>query len=268
MPLLEVDPLKVSPDPNGCPAASAELAPIRGAAFCGRGWVRPTNEDNLSVDGALLTHEHFREVALANDGDHLLLVADGMGGHARGEVASRIVVDSLNACWRYGRPEFDATGYVRAANERVYAEMAKDGACRGMGATVAGLHIRGADGAWFNVGDSRLYHHRDGRMRQVSVDHVPRDDRWPGRPRSHRVTRSIGGASQPVDVQPSLGHIRFEPRDRILLCTDGLTDVLADDAIAAILAASATACEATLRLKAAVFAAGAPDNVTCLLLER
>ena len=62
---------------------------------------------------------------------------------------------SLNASWREHRPDFDAAPAIRRANERIYAEMARDSALRGMGATVVGLHLRGAECSWFNVGDSR-----------------------------------------------------------------------------------------------------------------
>lgn len=254
--------------PDSRPKTTANQALIRGAAFSGRGEVRPSNEDNLSVDGALLPHEDLQEFRLSGDTDHLLLVADGMGGHAKGEVASQLALASLNAFWRERRPEFDAVRAIRRANGRVYAEMGRDSTRRGMGATVAGLHLRNAEGSWFNVGDSRVYHYRAGRLRQLSLDHVPRGDAYAGRARSHRITQSIGGGHAPVEVWPALGAIEFQPRDRILICTDGLTDVLADRQIATINAECATVSETAMRLKAAVFAAGAPDNVTCLLLER
>jgi PPM family protein phosphatase len=102
----------------------------------------------------------------------------------------------------------------------------------------------------------------------LSLDHVPRGDTWPGRARSHRITQSIGGGYAPMEVWPAVGAIRFQPQDRILICTDGLTDVLTDHQIATINAACTTVSEAAIRLRAAVFDAGAPDNVTCLLLER
>ncbi len=190
-----------------------------------------------------------------------------MGGHARGEVASELALASLNAAWRERRPGFDAAQAIRRANDRLYAEMARDSLCRGMGATLVGLHLRSAQGAWFNLGDSRLYHHRAGRLRQVSLDHVPAGDTHAGRARSHRVTQSIGGGYAPLEGCPAVGAIGFQRKDRILLCTDGLTDVLTDREIATINAECATVSEAALRLRAAVFDAGAPDNVTCLLLE-
>jgi protein phosphatase len=241
---------------------------IRAAAFSSCGEGRSSNEDNMSVDGAVLPHEDLQEILLAGDADHLLLVADGMGGHAKGEVASRLALASLNAWWCERRPEFDGFQAIRRANERVYAEMARDSTRRGMGATLAGLHLRSVESSWFNVGDSRIYHYRAGRLRQLSVDHVPRGDAFAGRARSHRITQAIGGGYAPLDVRPAVGVIKFQRRDRILLCTDGLTDVVTDHQIAAINAECTTVSETAIRLKAAVYAAGAPDNVTCLLLER
>ena len=140
---------------------------MRGAAFSGRGEVRSSNEDNMSVDGAVLPHEELQEILLTGDRDHLLLVADGMGGHAKGEVASHLTLASLNARWFERRPEFDAAPAIWRANEHVYAEMARDSTRRGMGATLAGLHLRRVEGSWFNVGDSRIYHYRAGCLRQV-----------------------------------------------------------------------------------------------------
>jgi len=253
---------------DSCRTIAANQALIRGAAFSGRGEVRSSNEDNMSVDGNVLPHEELQEILLAGDTDHLLLVADGMGGHAKGEVASHLALASLNARWCERRPEFDESQAIRRANERVYAEMARDSTRRGMGATLAGLHLRGVEGSWFNVGDSRIYHYRAGRLRQLSVDHVPRGDTSAGRARSHRITQAIGGGYAPVEVWPAVGAIKLQRRDRILLCTDGLTDVLADHQIATIIAECTTVSETAIRLKAAVFDAGAPDNVTCLLLER
>ena len=101
------------------------------------------------------------------------------------------------------------------------------------------------------------------------MDHVPTGDSHPrSYSRSHRITQSIGGGYAPLEVWPAVGAIKLQRRDRILLCTDGLTDVLADCQIATINAECATVSETAMRLKAAVFDAGAPDNVTCLLLER
>ena len=250
------------------PTTSAGQALIAVAAFSSRGRVRSSNEDTLSVDAAVLEPEQLQEFRLSGDTDHLLLVADGMGGHAKGEVASRLALASLNASWRERRQDFDAAQAIRSANEHIYAEMARDRTRRGMGATLAGLHLWSAQGVWFNVGDSRIYHWRAGDLRQLSVDHVPRADTFAGRARSHRITQAIGGSHAPVEVWPALGAIEFQPRDRILLCTDGLTDVLTDHQIATINAQCATVSETAIRLKAAVIDAGAPDNVTCVLLKR
>ena len=102
----------------------------------------------------------------------------------------------------------------------------------------------------------------------MSVDHVPKGDTIAGRARSHRVTQAIGGGFAPVEVRPAIGDVDFQRRDRVMLCTDGLTDVLTDEQIATINAECASVRETAMRLRAAVFAAGAPDNVSCLLLER
>jgi protein phosphatase len=114
---------------------------------------------------------------------------------------------------------------------------------------------------WFNVGDSRAYLF-DGALRQVSRDHVP--PTTDGR-RTHSVTQSLGGKPVFQEIWPACGHFNLRPGDSVLLCSDGLTDVLPDSEIAAVLAEGLPGSEIVARLLSSCLSQGAPDNVTVLL---
>jgi serine/threonine protein phosphatase PrpC len=241
---------------------------FRVIAGCLRGKVRAVNQDNVSVDGELVRHEELREFTLPHTGiDHLVLVADGMGGHAQGELASELTLSCVNELWNRERPHFPAVDAILAANKAVYDRMSDDDRLRGMGSTLVGAHLRSSTMEWFNVGDSRLYHLSNSNLRQLSVDHVPAGDTMPGSVRSHRVTRSIGGAYARTEVMPAVGTSVLSQGDRVLLCSDGLTDAVSDQQISAILAEPSQLERAARELISAAFEAGARDNVSTILLE-
>jgi protein phosphatase len=204
------------------------------------GLVRGNNEDAFLVDGA---HQ-------------LYAVADGMGGHRGGAVASRLAAERLAAS---GAQLTDA-GAVRAAledaNAALYGAM-QDPNLFGMGTTVVGL-VLAPRLIWFNVGDSRLYRADGGTLRQLSTDDVP-----PG-PRSGLLTQTLGGAFPPEAIDAHIGEQAFSPA-RFLLCSDGLTDMLDDAEIAACL--DRPNAEAVPRLLEAAMAAGGRDNVSIVLVS-
>jgi protein phosphatase len=237
------------------------------AAFCGRGVVRTGNEDSASVDGKTLLHEQFSQTQIPIGENHLMLVADGMGGHAKGEVASQLAIDTINVSWQRARQTFDPIEVIKGANRRVYDEMQRDISLRGMGSTVVGLYLEKNKVTWFNVGDSRCYLYRVGKLSQLSQDHVPRGDTSSGGTRSHRITQSIGGSYSANEVWPAVGQFLYEIGDRVLLCSDGLSDSVSDTEITLILAANHSPLSAIKGLKEAAFHAGAPDNVTCILVD-
>lgn len=206
----------------------------------------------------------------------LWAVADGMGGHDAGDVASRLIVEGLARV----PPPTDAAAFLRAvegalqeANRALLAEAARRGPGRIVGSTVVVLIITGRRFACVWVGDSRLYLFRDGRLRQISRDHsrvqdlVDRGLLSPEAARDHPqanvVTRAVGAAER-LDLETREGPVL--PEDVFLLCSDGLTKMLTDDEIAEALGRTPTA-EAARVLTDLALARGAVDNVTVVAVR-
>src|SRR3954470_18933863 len=223
----------------------------------------------------------------------LYVVADGMGGHVAGEVASRVAVETIqtfiaetagadkNRTWPFPfEPSISLEGNrlkaaFRLANRQIANAMADSADLRGM-ATTASAVLAGKNGACVaHVGDSRVYALRDGALRQITDDHswveeqVRAGTMTASAARQHPwrnvVTRALSGGADPeidtVELSP-------EPGERLLLCSDGLSGVVAHDAIAQILGdREATLDEICERLVAAANAGGGPDNVTVLVIQ-
>lgn len=215
---------------------------IDAAAATHVGRVRDSNEDAVHV------------------GQAVWAVADGLGGHAAGEVASSIAasaVADLDEATLGRGPEaaLSALGAaVRRANRAVYDEARRQPAYAGMGTTltVAAVH----DGSLFvaHVGDSRAYLLRDGRPRRLTTDHATGQ---------FTLTRVVGLEPDiPVDTH---GPEALAAGDRVLLCSDGLTAVVADDELAG-LVAERRAEEAADDLVRLTLDRGAPDNVAVVVL--
>jgi PPM family protein phosphatase len=217
----------------------------------------------------------------------LYVVADGMGGYEGGEVASAIAVDSISELVRRTAGDADVTWpyaidparspsenellvATRLANDRIAAR--RSGELREMGSTVVALHIAGDRAIVAHVGDSRLYRLRAGELAQLTIDHslaaqleasgmkVEADFQW-----RHVVTRALGTALGEPDVQS----LPIRAGDTFLLCSDGLSEVLAPATIAALLADAAT-CSAELACRAlvdAAYSAGSRDNISAIVVR-
>jgi len=191
-------------------------------------------------------------------------VADGMGGHARGEVASRMVCDALEDFQPNGTFEeaIEAAGLrVGEANDHLLRRAGAHPAERS-GSTVVVLLLRGAKSAILWAGDSRVYRWRGGRLEQLSRDHSLAELVGAGAA-SNVITRAVGiEAGLRLDVHRDA----VRPDDRFLLCSDGLCKVLSDAQIATCMESRdiQTAVKGLIR---ATLDAGAPDNVTVLITE-
>jgi serine/threonine protein phosphatase PrpC len=201
----------------------------------------------------------------------LFLVADGMGGHQSGELASRYAVDRIIR--HYMRdPSTDVASSLReaieTANATLHAREATSENGGKWGTTVVAAVVRDSRLWIANVGDSRACLIRDGQLRQLSRDHdlaselgVNPSARWIGR---HMVTRALGQKPEvDVDVFPPLG---LRTGDRILLCTDGLTNPLSGKEIGEIATALPPQAAAVALVKAAN-ERGGPDNVSVILIR-
>jgi len=230
-----------------------------------RGRRRTNNEDWL---GKFQPEDPARLVQKGS----LFLVADGMGGHQSGELASRLAVDQVIRSY-VDDPGVDVGHSLRraveSANAALYAQSERGaGAGRDWGTTLVGAVVR-RDELWLaNVGDSRAYLLRGGRLRQLSEDHSlfpEKGDAEPGnRKNRHVITRALGRKPDvEVDLCPPL---KLREGDRVLLCSDGLTTPLSGDQIRAV-AGRCPPQEAAEALVRAANEQGGPDNVSVILVE-
>jgi PPM family protein phosphatase len=229
-------------------------------AVCHRGLLRPKNEDSITIAGWVCDVEMTAPRRSRHELKEPLLfaVADGMGGHAGGEVASRYTVKRLAA--QQWNEEEDIAGLLAEINAELYATMRADRSLLGMGTTVAGLALAPKRVVWFNIGDSRLYQYRDGRLEQLSVDDVP-----PG-PRSGLLTQMLGGAPFLGPITPHTGGQELMLPSRFLICSDGLTDMVAQAEIEGAME-EASDEDAVRALFAAAIQAGGADNVTVIMVS-
>ena len=250
---------------------------------------RKGNEDSLFV----------------NADQSLFVVADGMGGHAAGEVASKIAVDAINEfvvltagdeeiTWPFGLDEnmsYDGNRLktaVRFANRKVLEATKERAEYEGMATTVAAVLVDGESANLAHVGDSRVYLYRpsgapsegasatpDGELTQLTSDHswvneqllsgVISADQARSHPLRNVVTRALGGKA---DLQVEMQVHKIEAGDVLMLCSDGLTTMLPDDQMGELLkGAGDDLREAAEALVAAANDRGGEDNITVLLLK-
>lgn len=232
------------------------------AAVTDRGRKRPSNEDAF---GYSVEHGVY-------------LVCDGMGGAAAGEIASSIAVDEALAalCARGTETPLAqaAEDAVFTANHAIYTRARRSEKLNGMGTTMVALLVEEKRVCVVNVGDSRCYRLRHGRLEQLTLDHSLVDEQVRmGRmtpmqaqrsPMRNVITRALGTQSR---VTPDCFEMEAEPGDLFLLCSDGLTRELADGTIQALLSLEGPVQERCTRLVEAAKKAGGQDNITCLLVQ-
>jgi serine/threonine protein phosphatase PrpC len=227
------------------------------------GVLRPTNEDRCCAgpwiaDGS----DGAWTVPLAGD-RWLAAVADGMGGHKAGELASETAIAELRAMAERIDNERSATAALEHVNQKVFEAMFSPRGGVGMGSTIVGIAFRQGEAIFFNIGDSRAYVVRGCEIRQASVDHTL-DAGSSQRARSHRLTQSLGGTARRTPVTPHVQKAKLAADDRILLCSDGLTDMLADSEIVDVL--HRNPADPARALVAAAVDAGGRDNVTAVVI--
>jgi PPM family protein phosphatase len=237
---------------------------------------RKGNEDSLFV----------------NPEQHLFVVADGMGGHAAGEIASKVAVESINefVCltggdeeitWPFGLDEnisYDGNRLktaIRYANRKVLEATKEKSEYEGMATTVAAVLVDGDTANLGHVGDSRVYLVRDAEITQLTSDHswvneqiqtgVISPDQARTHPLRNVVTRALGGKP---DLQVDMQQHKAKAGDILLLCSDGLTTMITDEDIARIVREAGGDVEkAAQALVASANAKGGEDNITVLLIR-
>jgi serine/threonine protein phosphatase PrpC len=234
---------------------------ITSAARTHEGRVRKSNEDSMLVT------------------DTFVAVADGLGGHAAGEVASRIAVDRLQELGEAERvhPD-DVIAAIADANDLIIEEMRRHPENEGMGTTVTGLGVVELGGAEhcvvFNVGDSRVYRFVADALEQVTVDHSEVEElRAAGiitaqdaavHPRRNVVTRCLGSIPGPT---PDLWVFPPSGVERYVICSDGLTNEVDDGDIEAALRDHELAQDAADALLEQALAAGGRDNIAVIVVD-
>jgi protein phosphatase len=202
----------------------------------------------------------------------LYVVADGMGGHRGGDVASQIAVETLE---RLAAEEpAPLADHVRRANRAVWDRSVEDQRLSGMGTTLTATRIDGMTAVLAHVGDSRAYLMRDGVLRQLTEDHslVARmvksgeitEAEAEVHPHRNVMTRALG-TEEDVDVDEE--SVALQDGDRLLLCSDGLTGMVTEDQIEAILQNSEQPQQAADRLVKAANRAGGIDNISVVVID-
>lgn len=238
----------------------------RVTAFTHQGAVRTQNEDTIAVGSWVRNApmENPRQIVHGLDVPLLCLIADGMGGHAAGNEASRLAAFRLAAASPAISDEAGISALLRETNREFFDVMRGDPQRLGMGTTVVGILLREEGSLWFNVGDSRLYRYRDHFLRQLSIDDVL-DPYATNRRHSTTVTQTLGGAQTFLEVAPHIGTEPFVPGWRYLLCSDGLTEMLTIEAIEAAVSEDDAATVTALFEQA--MATGGEDNISIILVR-
>ncbi|MGW7681442.1 PP2C family protein-serine/threonine phosphatase [Kribbella sp. NPDC054772] len=210
-------------------------------------------------------------------GPHLLLLADGMGGAAAGEVASAAavqVIRRLDTAEIGGEDMIEAlAGAVHRANERLSELVEEDPEREGMGSTVTALMFDGKQLGMAHLGDSRAYRMRDGQLYQLSHDHtfvqslvdegrISQEEAFT-HPHRNLILRVLDGRP---DSDPDLQILDVQAGDRLMLCSDGLPDYVSDEVITASMA-SGTPDSVVVELITHALEAGSNDNVTCVVAD-
>jgi serine/threonine protein phosphatase PrpC len=232
------------------------------AALTERGRKRSSNEDafGYSVE------------------DGVFVVCDGMGGAAGGEIASSIAVDEMlrifsNAADAAPMP-LRADQAISVANKAIYSRSERNFRLSGMGTTLVALVVEGSHAWILNIGDSRGYRLRNHCIEQITLDHSLVEEQVRlgqmtstealRSPLRNIITRALGTHG---NVTPDVFELQAEPGDLFLLCSDGLTRELSEDAIQTLLDADLSLDDLCSSLVTAANKAGGHDNITCLLVR-
>lgn len=223
----------------------------------------------LSVSGRVRTHNE--DAVLCCPALSLWAVADGMGGHQRGEVASALALDTLLEATQQGESLEHA---AHSANAAIIAAGEQDPDSAGMGTTLVAVRFSGAQFELAWVGDSRAYRVSGQGIEQVSRDHSLvqelvdagqlSQDEARNHPRRNVVTRCLGQAELALDVSVVRGALN--PGELLLLCSDGLSGEMRDEQIQQLCAAAGTLDELVEQLIAGANQAGGRDNISCIVI--
>jgi protein phosphatase len=252
------------------------------------GRIRTSNEDHYLVierrrtRSVLLTNLPAGILSPADDVGYVLAVADGMGGAAFGELASML---ALRSGWEQAPSAIKWTWIItdreieelkerveltfQRMHETLLERARTEPGCKGMGTTLTGAYTVGPEAFVAHVGDSRAYLYHERQLLQLTRDHTLAQQCLdagmpvPSRSWYHRLTHCLGGSEEALRVE--FHHFHLADGDRLLLCTDGLTDMVADEEVAAILGQDTHPQDTTAALVDRALERGGKDNVTVVL---
>lgn len=232
------------------------------------GLLRERNEDSLVVGPWTLcatVTENPQTLVFPLGTPLVVAVADGLGGHPGGDVASALVVRRIASLGPALSSEVAVRDALNACNRAVYQAAGGDagGTLSAMGTTIAGVVVQPDSLLAFNVGDSRVFAISGDGLRQVSVDDSPPH---PAGQTTSLVTQCLGGSSTYRAVQPHVTAEALTPGERYLVCSDGLTDPVKEDVLDEVLREHDDG-RAAFELWKAAIEAGGPDNITVALVR-
>lgn len=247
------------------------LNELRAVAMSDVGCVRTNNED-----ATRFIRPATREVQL-NKG-YLAIVADGMGGHAAGEVASQMATEIISKTYyqREESPEESLYFALAKANRMIWQSAGRNARQKGMGTTCTTIVVRETQLYVAHVGDSRAYLYKNGQMTRLTTDHtyvqklvdegIIKPTEAETHPERNVLTRAMGTHNK-VEIDIEKPSYSFEVGDRLLLCSDGLYDYLSDDEMAEWLNLEILSESAQHMIEQAKVRGG-HDNITVMLIER
>src|SRR5688572_11796512 len=267
---------------------------VKALGTSGRGKLRTTDDDQLRLAALTKAMRVWQpsvpepKLQVGEERAHLFLVADGMGGHRAGERASTLAVVAIEHFtlntfkWFFGSNDTEAQrvlaqfqSALSQADARILEEAAEHPELSGMGTTVTMAFHLGAQLCVVHVGDSRAYVNRNGVLHQLTEDHTLmadmvrsgalRADEVAGHRLRHVITNVVGGKELGVKVEARAFEV--QAGDRLLLCSDGLTEMVPNEAIASTLEAEPEPEAAAKRLLVQANDGGARDNVTLLIVR-
>ena len=248
---------------------------LTAAVGCKIGKVRTNNEDNFYFDDKTLKEVNTglkrTKCCRFNSEDALFAIFDGMGGEACGETASYLAASTVKPCVKQGKkeklePQQLLQVMCLTMNEIICKKMRQ---IRGrMGSTAVMLLFRGQTAYVFNLGDSRAFLLRDGKLEQISEDHTDEKTNLSlGIKRKPRLTQHLGVFPEELQLEPYVEKYELQAGDRYLLCSDGLTDMLTEEEICTIMTQSADPTQCVDKLMDTAMDRGGKDNTTIMICE-
>ena len=279
-------------------AAGTSMPPrvltVKAFGITDKGKVRAANQDQFLIAELTKAMRIWQtslsepKLQVGEERAHLFLIADGMGGHQAGERASALAVAAIEQFtlnsfkWFFGSDGTEAKKVLAQfqsafsqADAQIVEEAAEHPEFSGMGTTVTMAFHLGAQLCVVHVGDSRAYLYRDRELHQLTQDHTLmadmvrrgalRPDQVAGHRLRHVITNAVGGPELGVEVEARA--LEVQAGDRLLLCSDGLTEMVKDEAIAATLDAEPEPETCAKRLLARANEGAASDNITLLVVR-